>query len=74
MSFFRSRAFSAGNVAIFFVFGSLFSEVFFFSQLLQTGMGYDALGAGLRLMPWTGTFLWSVRSPERWRTGSGSAR
>jgi EmrB/QacA subfamily drug resistance transporter len=57
MSFFRSRAFSAGNAAIFFVFGSLFSEVFFFSQLLQTGMGFDALGAGLRLMPWTGTFL-----------------
>jgi EmrB/QacA subfamily drug resistance transporter len=57
MSFFRARAFSAGNLAIFAVFGSLFAEVYFFSQLLQTGMGYDALGAGLRLMPWTGTFL-----------------
>src|SRR5262249_20837947 len=57
MSFFRSRAFSAGNLAIFTVFGSLFAEVYFFSQLLQTGMGYDVLGAGLRLMPWTGTFL-----------------
>jgi EmrB/QacA subfamily drug resistance transporter len=57
MSFFRSRAFSAGNAAIFFVFGSLFSEVYFFAQLLQTGMGFDVLGAGLRLMPWTGTFL-----------------
>ncbi|MFL5869040.1 MAG: MFS transporter [Thermoleophilaceae bacterium] len=57
MSFFRSRAFSAGNAAIFFVFASLFSEVYFFSQLLQTGMGFDVLGAGLRLMPWTGTFL-----------------
>jgi MFS family permease len=57
MSFFRSRAFSAGNAAIFFVFGSLFSEVYFFSQLLQTGMGFDVLGAGLRLIPWTGTFL-----------------
>jgi EmrB/QacA subfamily drug resistance transporter len=57
MHFFRSRAFSAGNLAIFTVFGSLFAEVYFFSQLLQTGMGYDVLGAGLRLMPWTGTFL-----------------
>jgi EmrB/QacA subfamily drug resistance transporter len=57
MSFFRSRAFSAGNAAIFFVFGSLFSEVYFFSQLLQTGMGFDVLGAGVRLIPWTGTFL-----------------
>jgi EmrB/QacA subfamily drug resistance transporter len=57
MSFFRSRAFSAGNAAIFFVFGSLFSEVYFFSQFLQTGLGYDVLGAGLRLVPWTATFL-----------------
>ena len=57
MSFFRSRAFSAGNLAIFAVFGSLFAEVYFFSQLLQNAMGYDALGAGLRLMPWTATFI-----------------
>jgi EmrB/QacA subfamily drug resistance transporter len=57
MSFFRSRAFSAGNAAIFFVFGSLFSEVYFFSQFLQTGLGFDVLGAGLRLVPWTATFL-----------------
>jgi EmrB/QacA subfamily drug resistance transporter len=57
MSFFRSRAFSAGNLAIFMVFGSLFAEVYFFSQFLQNGMGFDVLGAGLRLMPWTGTFL-----------------
>jgi EmrB/QacA subfamily drug resistance transporter len=57
VTFFRSRTFSAGNVAIFATFGSLFAEVYFFSQLLQTGMGYDVLEAGLRLMPWTGTFL-----------------
>jgi EmrB/QacA subfamily drug resistance transporter len=57
ISFFRSRAFAAGNLAIFTVLGSLFAEVYFFSQLLQTAMGYDALGAGLRLIPWTGTFL-----------------
>jgi EmrB/QacA subfamily drug resistance transporter len=57
ISFFRSRAFSAGNLAIFMVFASLTAEVYFFSQFLQTGLGYSALGAGLRLMPWTGTFL-----------------
>ena len=34
--FFRSRAFSAGNAAIFFTFASLFTGVFFFAQLLQT--------------------------------------
>jgi EmrB/QacA subfamily drug resistance transporter len=57
MRFFRSRAFSAGNAAIFFTIASLFSCVFFFSQLLQTGMGFDPLQAGLRLMPWTATFI-----------------
>ena len=41
MSFFRSRAFSAGNLAIFCVFASLFAEVYFFSQFLQNGLGYD---------------------------------
>ena len=57
MRFFRSRAFSAGNAAIFFTFAALFGAVFFFAQLLQTGLGYGPLEAGLRLMPWTITFL-----------------
>ena len=35
--FFRSRAFSAGNAAIFFAFGSLFCGVFFLAQFMQTG-------------------------------------
>src|SRR3954451_18709148 len=42
LALFRSRAFSAGNAAIFLTFASLFSAVFFFAQLLQTGLGYDA--------------------------------
>ncbi len=54
---FRRRAFSAGNAAMFFVFAALFSAVFFYAQLLQVGLGYGPLGAGLRLMPWTATFL-----------------
>jgi EmrB/QacA subfamily drug resistance transporter len=54
---FRSRAFSGGNAAIFFTFASLFGAVFFAAQLMQTGLGYGPLGAGLRLMPWTGTFM-----------------
>jgi EmrB/QacA subfamily drug resistance transporter len=57
MHFFRSRAFSAGNAAIFFTFASLFGAVFFFAQLLQTALGYGPLGAGLRLMVWTATFI-----------------
>jgi EmrB/QacA subfamily drug resistance transporter len=54
---FRSRSFSAGNAAIFFTFASLFGAVFFYAQLLQTGLGYGPLGTGLRLMPWTATFI-----------------
>src|SRR5262245_54916321 len=57
MRFFRSRAFSAGNAAIFFTMASLFGAVFFFAQMLQTGLGYEPLDAGLRLMPWTITFI-----------------
>ncbi|MHB8233100.1 MAG: DHA2 family efflux MFS transporter permease subunit [Solirubrobacteraceae bacterium] len=57
MGFFRSRAFSAGNAAIFFTFASLFGTVFFYAQLLQTALGYGPLGAGLRLLPYTATFM-----------------
>lgn len=55
--FFRVRSFAAGNAAIFFTFASLFGAVFFAAQLMQTGLGYGPLGAGLRLLPWTATFI-----------------
>jgi EmrB/QacA subfamily drug resistance transporter len=55
MRFFRSRAFSAGNVANFLMFGSVFGAAFFFAQFLQVTFGYGPLGAGLRLAPWTVT-------------------
>ena len=57
LRFFRSRSFSAGNAAIFFTFAALFSAVFFYAQLLQYAQGYGPLDTGLRLMPWTATFL-----------------
>jgi EmrB/QacA subfamily drug resistance transporter len=57
MRFFRSRAFSAGNAAIFCAVGSLFCAVFFMSQFLQAGLGYGPLDAGLRLLPWTATLF-----------------
>jgi EmrB/QacA subfamily drug resistance transporter len=57
MRLFRSRAFSAGNAAIFFTIASLFGAVFFFAQMLQIALGYGPLEAGLRLMPWTVTFI-----------------
>jgi EmrB/QacA subfamily drug resistance transporter len=57
MRFFRSRAFSAGNAAIFCTFASLFPGVFFFPLLLQNALGHGPLEAGLRLIPWTATFM-----------------
>jgi EmrB/QacA subfamily drug resistance transporter len=57
LSLFRSRAFSAGNAAIFFTFAALFASVFFYAQLLQLVLGYGPLDAGLRLIPWTATFI-----------------
>jgi EmrB/QacA subfamily drug resistance transporter len=57
MRFFRSRAFSSGNAAVFFLFASLFGAVFFLPQFLQTGLGDGPLEAALRLAPWTGTLF-----------------
>ena len=57
MGFFRSRAFSAGNAAIFFSVASLFGAVFFLAQFLQNSLGYSPLEAGLGLLPWTGTLF-----------------
>ncbi len=57
LTLFRSRAFSAGNAAIFLTFAALFSAVFFLAQFLQTSLGYGPLGAGLRLLPWTATLF-----------------
>ncbi len=57
MRFFRSRAFSAGNAGVFFLFASLFGAVFFLPQFLQTGLGQPPLEAALRLSPWTATLF-----------------
>lgn len=57
LRFFHTRGFAAGNGAIFFTFASLFSCVFLFAQFLQTTLGYGPLETGLRLMPWTITFI-----------------
>ena len=53
MHMFRSRAFSAGNVAGLLFFASLYGATFFLAQFFQTALGYGPLGTGLRLLPWT---------------------
>jgi EmrB/QacA subfamily drug resistance transporter len=55
LQLFRSRAFSGGNAAAFFTWGSALGALFFMAQFFQTGLGYGPLGAGLRLMPWGAT-------------------
>ena len=63
MRLFRSRAFSAGNAAIFFLNASLTGAVFFMAQFQQTTLGQGPLDAGLRLLPWGVTpFLIAARA------------
>jgi EmrB/QacA subfamily drug resistance transporter len=57
MRLFGSRAFSAGNTAVFFLTASLFGAVFFMAQFLQTAQGHGPLDAGVRLLPWTATLF-----------------
>lgn len=52
MQLFRSRAFASGNATIFLLWAAALGSVFFMAQFLQIGLRYDALGTGLRLMPW----------------------
>jgi MFS family permease len=54
---FRSRGFSFGNLVSFLLFASNLSLTFFFAQFQQVSLGQDPLGAGLRLLPWTGAFF-----------------
>ncbi|MBV8956077.1 MAG: MFS transporter [Solirubrobacterales bacterium] len=50
---FASRTFTAANGVSFFMYAGLFGALFLMSQLLQTGLGYSPLQAGIRLLPWT---------------------
>jgi MFS family permease len=54
---FGSRAFAAGNGAMFFLTAALFGAIFFFAQMLQAALAYGPLDAGLRLVPFTATFI-----------------
>jgi EmrB/QacA subfamily drug resistance transporter len=48
---FKERSFAAGNAAAFTVFAMLLALVFLMAQFLQTGLGFNPLGSGLRLLP-----------------------
>lgn len=50
---FRERTFSVANLAGFLFSAGVFGAIFLLSQALQVVLGYGALEAGLRAMPWT---------------------
>ncbi|MGI8696258.1 MAG: DHA2 family efflux MFS transporter permease subunit [Mycobacteriales bacterium] len=53
LQLFRSRSFTAANLAsVLFSFG-MFGSIFLLAQSLQLVQGYGPLGAGLRTLPWT---------------------
>ena len=51
MSFFRNRRFTAASLAVMLGYFALFGTLFLLSQLLQFVLGYSALAAGIRLLP-----------------------
>lgn len=57
LDFFKSVAFTGGNVATFLLYGSMYGVVFFLPQFLQGVGGADSLAAGLEILPWTGTLV-----------------
>ncbi|MFG1838958.1 DHA2 family efflux MFS transporter permease subunit [Micromonospora sp. NPDC049175] len=57
LSYFRSKAFSAGNAAGFFLTAALYGAVFFSAQYMQVAFGSGPLKAGLQLLPWTATLF-----------------
>jgi EmrB/QacA subfamily drug resistance transporter len=57
LGLFGSRTFTASAVVSFLLYAALYGTVFFLSQYMQVGLGYSALDAGLRLIPWTATLL-----------------
>ena len=51
VAFFRNRRFTAASVGVMLAYFSLFGSLFLITQLLQFVLGYSALAAGVRLLP-----------------------
>jgi EmrB/QacA subfamily drug resistance transporter len=49
---FRNPRFSAASLAVSTVYFALFGTIFLMTQHMQVVLGYDALGAGLRTLPY----------------------
>jgi MFS family permease len=53
----RNPAFAAANATGFMMFASITAAAFLMAQYFQLGLGYSAIGTGLRFLPWTLTPL-----------------
>ncbi|MBF9067957.1 DHA2 family efflux MFS transporter permease subunit [Streptacidiphilus fuscans] len=51
---FRNRTFAAVNAASMLMSLGMFGAIFLLSQYLQNVQGYSPMGAGVRMLPWTG--------------------
>ena len=63
MRLFASRALASGMSASVLFYAAMYGVLFLLPQFLQTALGFDAFGAGLRLLPWTATLF--VTAPVR---------
>ena len=57
MRLFASRALASGMTASVLFYAAMYGVLFLLPQFLQTAFGFDAFGAGLRLLPWTATLF-----------------
>lgn len=57
LAHFKDRRFSTANAAAFLGFASLIGALFMITQFFQTGLGYDPLEAGVRILVWNATPL-----------------
>lgn len=55
LAMFRNLSFTGGCGASFIMGVALYGQTFLFAQYLQVAMGEDALGVGIRLLPWVST-------------------
>ena len=54
LHYFRNRGFATANGVALFLMFSLIGSLFLIAQMFQVGLGHDPLGAGLRMLVWTG--------------------
>ncbi|MGE3589667.1 MAG: MFS transporter, partial [Ilumatobacteraceae bacterium] len=72
ITFFQNRRFSAASLTVMFGYFAMFGSMFLLTQLLQFVLGYSALGAGVRILPFALTMAAfapvSARLVERFGT------